>query len=184
MTFVRWLSARTGRRFNLPTEAQWEYAARAGTDTTAFYGNMGDDFSPYANVADVKLQDFATDPYTVYKPLPAFTKYDDWIPRDRRFNDGGLVTVVVGTFAPNAWGLHDMLGNASEWTRSAYRPYPYDATDGRDDGSPQGKKVVRGGSWRDRPRFCRSAYRFCYPAWQGVYNVGFRVVCEEDGPAD
>ena len=175
--FCAWLSRRTGRRFALPTEAEWEYACRAGSAAATSFGPVAADFSGYANLADVKLQQFATDPYTVYQPLPVFTKYDDWIPRDTRYNDGGLVTVPVGRYRPNAWGLYDMHGNVAEWTRTAYRPYPYDPGDGRDDPTPAGKKVIRGGSWRDRPPLCRSASRWRYPSWQKVYNVGFRVAC-------
>ena len=176
--FCRWLSERTGRKFTLPTEAQWEYACRAGTGSAFSFGEADDDFSRCANVADAKLQDFASDPYSVYQPLGQFTRYDDWIPRDKRFDDGGLVTVDVGRYLPNIWGLRDMHGNAAEWTRTAYRPYPYDSQDGRDDPSPDEKRVVRGGSWRDRPSRCRSAFRLGYLPWQSVYNVGFRVVCE------
>jgi len=176
--FCRWLSERTGGWFDLPTEAQWEYACRSGSASPSYYGQLDDDFSPHANLADVKLRDFASDPYTVSKPLEDFTRYDDWIPRDDRFNDGGLVTVDVGSYGPNAWGIHDMHGNVAEWTRSAYRPYPYDPLDGRDDPAATGKKVVRGGSWRDRPARCRSAFRLSYRPWQGVFNVGFRVVCD------
>ena len=145
-----------------------------------YHGTADDDFSPYANVADARLRDFASDPYTIDGPLPAYTKYDDWIPRDPRHDDGGLVTVPVGRYLPNAWGLHDAHGNVAEWTRSAYRPYPYDPHDGRDAATPDGRKAVRGGSWRDRPTRCRSAFRLSYPPWQGVYNVGFRVVCDVD----
>ncbi|MCR4415110.1 MAG: SUMF1/EgtB/PvdO family nonheme iron enzyme [Thermoguttaceae bacterium] len=175
MAFCDWLSRRTGLRCSLPTEAQWEYACRAGTETAFWFGDRDADFSPFANVADVKLRDFATDPYTIHGPLPKYTRYDDWIPRDTRHNDRGLVTVEVGRYRPNPWGLCDMHGNVWEWTLTSYRSYPYDAADGRDAPTPEGKKVVRGGSWRDRPRHCRSSARWAYPAWQGVYNVGFRV---------
>jgi len=178
MAFCRWLSEITGEQFALPTEAQWEYACRAGTDTPFFYGDLDGDFSPFANLADVKLRGFASDPYTVDAPLADPTRYDDWIPRDTRYDDAGLVTVDVGRYGPNAWGLHDTHGNAAEWTRTTYRPYPYDPGDGRDDPGSDGKKVVRGGSWRDRPKRSRSAFRLCYQPWQGVYNVGFRVVCD------
>jgi formylglycine-generating enzyme required for sulfatase activity len=65
-----------------------------------------------------------------------------------------------------------MHGNAWEWVRSAYAPYPY--ADGA-----AGPRVVRGGSWRDRPSRCRSAYRLSYPSWRKVYNVGFRVIVED-----
>jgi formylglycine-generating enzyme required for sulfatase activity len=176
VAFCEWLSRRAGMRFTLPTEAQWEYACRAGTATPLWFGDLAADFSPYANVADMKLQQFASDPYSIDQPLPQYTKYDDWIPRDTRFNDGGLVTVNVGRYQPNAWGLHDVHGNVAEWTASAYAPYPYDSSDGREDATSQGLKVVRGGSWRDRPPHCRSAVRWRYPVWQSIYNVGFRVV--------
>jgi formylglycine-generating enzyme required for sulfatase activity len=177
MAFCRWLAERTGEPFTLPTEAQWEYACRAGTNSAFSCGGLDDDFSRHANVADIKLKAFFTDPYKLYDPPRQLTKYDDWIPRDTRFDDGGLVTVAVGSYNPNAWRLHDMHGNVAEWTRTNYRPYPYDASDGRETDAPSGAKVVRGGSWRDRPKHCRSAFRRQYRSWQGVYNVGFRVVC-------
>jgi formylglycine-generating enzyme required for sulfatase activity len=104
----------------------------------------------------------------------------DLLPRDARFNDGHLVTADVGSYRPNPWGLYDMHGNAWEWTRSNYRPYPYRADDGRNDTTDAGQKVARGGSWYDRPKRCRSAFRLSYPAWQRVYNVGFRIVVESD----
>ncbi|MBC8869511.1 MAG: SUMF1/EgtB/PvdO family nonheme iron enzyme [Planctomycetes bacterium] len=177
MAFSRWLAERTGEPFTLPTEAQWEYACRAGTNTPFSYGGVDEDFSPYANLADVKLRSFFVDPYKQHELPRQITKYDDWIPRDTRFDDSGLVTVAVGSYRPNAWQLHDMHGNVAEWTLTSYRPYPYDANDGREDGAPLGEKAVRGGSWRDRPKHCRSAFRRQYPSWQGVYNVGFRVAC-------
>jgi len=177
MAFCRWLSERTGERFTLPTEAQWEYACRAGTATSFWYGGSDADFSKFANMADAKLSEFASNPYTVDQPLKNPTKYDDWIPKDARFNDGGLVTVEVGKYRPNPWGLHDMHGNVWEWTLSTYRPYPYRPDDGRNDGSARGRKVVRGGSWHDRPKRCRSAFRLSYPSYQVVHDVGFRIVC-------
>jgi formylglycine-generating enzyme required for sulfatase activity len=74
-----------------------------------------------------------------------------------------------------------MHGNAAEWTRSAYAPYPYQEKDRRDKLVDDELKVVRGGSWRDRPKLARSASRWRYPAYQKVYNVGFRVVVETEG---
>jgi formylglycine-generating enzyme required for sulfatase activity len=73
-----------------------------------------------------------------------------------------------------------MIGNVCEWTRTAYAPYPYREDDGRNSVSEDGKKGVRGGSWRDRPCRARSGFRLTYRAWQPVYNVGFRVVCETE----
>ncbi len=93
-------------------------------------------------------------------------------------DSGHRVSAEVGSYAPSAWGLHDMHGNAAEWTRSVYRAYPYDSRDGRNDTAAVGRRVVRGGSWYDRPKRARSAYRGAYQPWQGVFDVGFRVVIE------
>ena len=173
MAFCRWLSATTGQEFSLPTEAQWEYACRAGTSTPMSYGDLDADFSKFANMSDATMTLFASDPYTIDKPLKNPAKYDDWIPKDSRFNDGSLLSVAPGGYQPNAWGLHDMHGNVAEWTRSTYRPYP--------NADPQitpGRKVVRGGSWRDLPKRCTSSFRTPFEPYQRVYNVGFRVISE------
>ena len=113
------------------------------------------------------------------EPWPAASKYDNWIPRDTRFNDGGFLSDGVGLYQPNAWGLHDMTGNVGEWTRSDYKPYPCDDNDGRNAEASKDSKVARGGSWRDRPAQARSAYRLPYRTYQPVYNVGFRIIIEE-----
>jgi formylglycine-generating enzyme required for sulfatase activity len=178
MAFCQWLSQKTGEAFTLPTEAQWEYACRAGTATPFFYGDEDTDFSPFANFADEKLREFVCHTYKKERePWLHASKYDDWIPKDTRFNDGGFLSDGVGNYQPNAWGLHDMHGNVAEWTRSVYRAYPYDPSDGRNSVTSHGERVVRGGSWRDRPKGCRSAFRLPYRPYQGVYNVGFRVIC-------
>ena len=169
MAFCDWLSKKTGRKVTLPTEAQWEYACRAGSASALAYGGLDTDFSPWANLADTSISKLA---YWGRHDVP------DLIPRDARFDDGMLVTAPVGKYKPNAWGLHDMHGNSWEWTRSAYRPYPWRDNDGRNAADSPGVKVIRGGSWRDRPKRCRSGFRLSYPAWQKVYNVGFRVVVE------
>ena len=107
------------------------------------------------------------------------TKYDDWIPRDNRFNDGVLVSSPIGRYKPNPWGLHDMHGNVAEWTRTSYKPYPYLLDDGRNNLSLKENKVVRGGSWYDRPKRARSAFRLDYRPYQKIFNVGFRVICPD-----
>jgi formylglycine-generating enzyme required for sulfatase activity len=173
MAFCEWLSARTGERFSLPSEAQWEYACRAGAATPMFFGDLDTDFAPFANMADATIRGIASDPYTVDVPLKNPSQYDDWIPRESRFDDGALLTIKSGKYQPNAWGLCDMHGNVAEWTRTAYRPRPSDELEGQG-----ARRVVRGGSWRDRPLRCTSSFRLSYPPFQPVYNVGFRVICE------
>ena len=175
MAFCRWLSERTGQRVTLPTEAQWEWACRAGTDTAFSHGDLDADFSEFANMGDATLRELAYDARDQYVP--------DIVPRDDHFDDGVLVTATVGSYRPNPWGLCDMHGNAWECTRSTYASYPYVSTDGRNDANDAGRKTVRGGSWYDRPRRCRSAFRLSYPAWQKIYNVGFRIIIEIDDSA-
>jgi formylglycine-generating enzyme required for sulfatase activity len=170
LDFCRWLSQRTGMPFSLPTEAQWEYACRAGTATPLWYGGLDSDFSAVANVADDSLRNWA---YQGWRP-----RSPDLYLRDARFDDGALVTTEVGHYSPNPWGLHDLHGNAAEWTRSRYVPYPYRDDDGRNDPAAAGLRVVRGGSWFDRPERCRSSFRLPYEPYQRIFNVGFRVVCE------
>ncbi|UCD51402.1 MAG: SUMF1/EgtB/PvdO family nonheme iron enzyme [Phycisphaerales bacterium] len=172
LAFCQWLSDRCGERVSLPTEAQWEWACRAGTAGDLYYGDTSDDFSPFANMADATIRELAYDTDGRYTM--------DLVPRVTRFDDAELVTAAVGRYRPNAWGLHDMHGNVWEWTRSEYRPYPYRADDGRNGTRADGRKTARGGSWRDRPKYCRSAVRLSYPAWQKVYNVGFRIVIESN----
>jgi len=106
----------------------------------------------------------------------------------------------VGSYQANPWGLHDMHGNAAEWTRSLYKPYPYREDDGRNGAIADcqlpianlktqseienrkseitQRRVVRGGSWYDRADLARSGSRTSYWPWQRVFNVGFRVACE------
>ncbi len=167
--FCEWLSQRTGKRFALPTEAQWEWACRAGTTTALNYGEVGMDFGKLANLADQRVNELAP------RDSPK------WIPSVPTVNDGAVATENVGRYPPNAWGLCDMHGNAAEWTLSAYRPYPCVAGDGRDDPKAEGLKIVRGGSFYDRPHRARSAFRLGHLPHQAVYNVGFRVCCPAEG---
>ena len=180
MQFCQWLSKKTGMKATLPTEAQWEWAARAGTDTQFFYGTMDTNFADYANLADKSIRWFKMGFPGIsclqrrfpYPPEMNFPLHDE------RFGDKWHVVDYVGQTEPNAWGLRDMVGNVNEWTRSNYHPYPYSDNDDRNDGKSSKRKVARGGSWADRPADSGSSVRRPYESWQKVYNVGFRVIVE------
>jgi hypothetical protein len=164
VAFCDWLSEKTGKKVSLPSEQQWEWACRAGSAESFFFGT--ESFGDYANLADVTIGELAVrgiDP----QPVSANrrTPLNDFVPRDASVNDGQLIPNGVGLYKPNAWGLYDMHGNVAEWTSSSY-----DET----------RKAVRGGSWRDRPERATASFRFGYAPYQKVYNVGFRIIMEEE----
>jgi formylglycine-generating enzyme required for sulfatase activity len=150
------LSKKTGKTYDLPTEAQWEYACRAGTTTPFHFGET----------ITTDLANFNGD-YTYGKASKG--KYRK-------------TTIAVDSFTPNAFGLYNMHGNVWEWCLDPWH-HNYDGApthgsvwnSSNDSGSDL--RLVRGGSWGDNPHDCRSAYRlYNDPASQ--YNViGFRVVC-------
>jgi formylglycine-generating enzyme required for sulfatase activity len=130
-----------------------------------FFGGKDSDFSPWANVADRTFATFGYRGTTKYFQIGG--DVDDIAAEgvrlaDRRFDDGGCVTMPIGSCRANALGLFDMHGNAAEWT----------ATD------MSGEKVVKGGSFLDRPARCTVNAMCSYPPWQKGHNVGFRVVVE------
>ena len=156
--FCTWLSRKTGQHFSLPSEAQWEYACRGGTAGALYFGRPDADHSPHANLADATSK-----------------KVWHWLqPGQSTFNDKVFATAEVGSYGPNAWGLHDMHGNVAEWTRSPYRRYPVDPEVAP---GPTGKVTVRGGSWNDSAVNARSSFRLMYRPHERVYDVGFRVIC-------
>jgi formylglycine-generating enzyme required for sulfatase activity len=125
-----------------------------------WYGRTEDDFATLANLADVSLR--RVDTFAPWS-LPSGA-IPEWRLARADVNDGFRVSAPVGSFQPNAWGLYDMAGNVAEWTLDVL-------------GGPAGeRRVVRGGSWYDRPELARSAHREAYPPYRGVYDVGFRVV--------
>lgn len=157
--FCDWLSRRSGKTVVLPTEAQWEYACRAGTKTAYPWGDNPDDGKGWANAGDQSLK----------KKLPG-------LPAEGFFSwdDGFVFTSPVGSFKANAFGLHDMTGNAWQWCQDRYGRYEKGpVTDPM--GPDTGLRVRRGGSWNDGPEMCRSACRgvSCPACRSGGY--GFRV---------
>ena len=164
VAFCDWLTTRHGRRFRLPTEAEWEYACRSGTETVFSTGDQPASLKDFANVGDSSL----------HNAVPATRGTAPW-------NDLHAFTAPVGSFQPNAFGLHDMHGNVGEWCLDWF-----DATYYRRSPSanPQGPTVqrqwraVRGGSWYNTPYSCRSSGRHDGIETAASTTNGFRVVME------
>ena len=163
--FCRWLSRKEQRRYALPTEAQWEYACKAGADTAFCWGDTVLGGSDYANMADEAAQRW-------------IRRYRDMTIDTSPWDDGYGTTAPVGSFKPNAWGLYDMHGNVCEWCGDWYAGDYYQHNEGFDPGGPATGvfRVLRGGSWVRHPRACRSASRHSIlPTFRSV-GRGFRVV--------
>lgn len=177
MEYCRRLSEKTGLNITLPTEAQWEWACRAGSDNDFWYGDMHSDFGNKDNLADKTTLLFAVagvDPKPM-KPTDFWYKYYTFLPKEESVDDGSLVQVGGKVYEANPFGLYNMHGNVSEWTRSDYLPYPYK------ENSKQVSeyKVARGGSYIERPKFSTSYSRKGFLPYQRVFNVGFRVIIED-----
>jgi formylglycine-generating enzyme required for sulfatase activity len=160
--YLAWLRARTGRSYRLLSEAEWEYAARAGTTTARFWGDDAQGSCRYANGADLSAQ----------RQVPG-TIIQDYV----RCDDRHAYTGAVGSYLPNAFGLYDMLGNAWEWVQDCWNPDYANLLPGAEAQSSGdcSMRVVRGGSWDDSPTALRSAYRVGSPTTVRVYGRGFRV---------
>ena len=158
MEFCDRLSQKLGQPYTLPSEAQWEYACRAGTTTPFHFGEtLTTDLANYDG-----NYTFASGPKGVYREE----------------------TAEVGSFSPNGFGLYDMHGNVWEWCldhfHDNYKGAPADGTAWVTGGDSQ-FRLVRGGSWYIVPLYCRSAYRYRGDPNDRFANLGFRVVCAPPG---
>ncbi len=177
MEFCRRLGEKTGLKVNLPTEAQWEWACRAGSDEDFWFGDLHSDFGKKDNMADKTTLQFAVsgvDPKPM-SPNNGWYPYYIFLPKEESVDDGCLIQVAGKQHEANPFGLYYMHGNVGEWTRSDYLPYPYKE---RTESNAE-YKVVRGGSYIERPKHSTSYSRKGFYPYQRVYNVGFRVVIEE-----
>jgi len=159
--FLDWLQTEYGVAATFPTEAQFEYANRAGTRTRYFTGDDVESLEGYANIGDASLK----------------RKNPKWKSLTAQFDDGCAFTSPVASYKPNPFGLYDMTGNAWNWCRDWYdaKFYLNSRENDPEQDSEQKYRILRGGSWRNDPRYCRAADR----GWTGpgIRNggSGFRV---------
>lgn len=177
MEYCKILSQKTGLNITLPTEAQWEWACRGGSDEDFWFGNLNADFGKKDNLTDVTTNKFAVsgvDPQPMSPESPWY-KYYTFLPKAANVDDGSLVQVGGKKYEANPFGLYCMHGNVAEWTRSDYVPYPYKENPKK----VSEYKVVRGGSYIERPKYSTAYSRKGFYPYQCVFNVGFRVIIED-----
>jgi formylglycine-generating enzyme required for sulfatase activity len=162
--YLPWLSRKTGKRYRLLTEAEWEYTARAGSTTRFHFGNDESDLCTYGNVADFTVREKDSE-------LKLPTK--NWTIANCR--DGHAYTAPVGSFKPNGFGLYDMYGNVWELVHDCARPYAGAPVDGSAAPDVSGcVRVARGGSWANDARHARSASWHATPSANRSLG-GFRL---------
>jgi formylglycine-generating enzyme required for sulfatase activity len=176
--FCQWLTHQAALQgddsleYQLPTEAQWEYAARAGTDTRYISGNEALSLHEFGNVQDASFE-------------VEFTRIDFERNPGFGFIDNNVFTAVCGSYRANSFGLYDMHGNVWEWCRDRYSDRYYAQSPAADPSGPvEGDtRVLRGGSWNDAPWFVRSAFRTSRNPAGRCNLAGFRVVIQSDAAA-
>lgn len=164
MAMANWLSKKEGAQYRLPTEAEWEYACRAGSSTRYPNGDAAEGLTSIANTFD---QD----------ALPYWVR---WHERALKGSDGFAFTAPVGKFAANKFGLHDMLGNVWEWVSDWYAEDYYSRSEKRDPLGPHTgtERVRRGGSWHTWSLYARCGFRNWNTPSSRYPLLGFRLVRE------
>ena len=160
VAFCKWLSKKEGKTYRLPTEAEWEYACRAGTTTRYYIGDDAETLAKVGNVANAAAR----------------TQFPD-CKYALKASDGYVFTAPVGKFKPNAFGLYDMHGNAWQWCADWYDAEYYAASPADDPTGPDSGnvRVLRGGSWISGPENTRSAIRNWFAPDDRYGRTGFRV---------
>jgi len=161
--FCEWLSRKEHRRYRLPSETEWEYACRAGTEGQFQCGDDPEELAKIANVPDADLRSRIE------------------VPESIKTHDGFVFTAPVGSFPPNSFGLHDMHGNVFEWCQDWYSPTSYSHPSIPAEPQSSGyRRVNRGGSWLYSPSHCRSASRDYGHDRLYYSSLGFRVARDLD----
>ncbi len=158
--YGQWLAKETGKVYHLPSEAEWEYAARAGSTSAYPWGENPNDACTYANVAD----------NTTFEGRR-------WSNRKHDCSDGYWFPAPVGSYQPNRFGLYDLIGNVWEWVQDCYQDsYAGAPADGsaREGGKCEAR-VLRGGGWDSGPGYARSAGRNGNRPGDRDDNLGFRL---------
>jgi formylglycine-generating enzyme required for sulfatase activity len=160
MEFCRWLGRKEGKTCRLPTEAEWEYACRAGTTTRYYHGDDAEGVAKVGNVADAEFE-------TQFPDLKGVIKA----------SDGHAYTSPAGSFLPNPFGLYDMHGNVWEWCADWYEPEYYAKSPTSNPSGPATgeERVYRGGGWFNCARGFRSSSRSAGPPDNRHLTLGFRV---------
>jgi len=160
LQFIKWLNRKNGLHFRLPTEAEWEYAARSGGKKYKYSWGNG---KPDDNIGDE----------SVHK----VKKYKIWQIWDG-YKDDYVYTSPVGSFEPNELGIYDMSGNVSEWCHDAYDSYYYNKSAKDNPAGPETaiERVVRGGSWNYKPYYLRCANRMAIFPNNWCFYIGIRLV--------
>ena len=156
MAYASWLSRETGAEYRIPTETEWEYAARAGTTAARFWGDEAYDACSYASVFDRTTKESIGMPYPHHD-----------------CDDGYVNTAPVGSFQPNGFGLHDVLGNVWEWVAGCWHD---SCGDEFIDSGDCYYRIMRGGAWNSEPDHVRSALRIRDDQDMRDKVSGFRVV--------
>lgn len=168
VAFCSWLSKKEDAAYRLPTEAEWEYACRAGTTTRYYHGDDPEGLARVGNVSDGTVKGKSSE-------------FSGWFAIAAR--DGYVFAAPVGKFQPNAFGLHDMHGNVVEWCSDWYHDEYYSNAPLDDPKGPSkgAYRVFRGGSWCYGPWVCRSAFRRRGSPVERDYFLGFRVALSFSG---
>lgn len=170
--YLEWLSRKTGQRYRLASEAEWEYAVRAGTSTAYWFGNDPARICEFVNLGDLDTQDR----FRWHETKIKYDKMSDW--KGQSCRDGYPTLAPVAATVANPFGLHGMLGNANEWVADCWNDDHRSATGNqaaRLTGADCGLRVMRGQGWTAIAAGTRAAFRVKMNATDRRFTFGFRV---------